>query len=328
MKSFQKRNPVPIALVGIVVLVLSTLAALNAEDLPIIGGGTTYRAEFSEVAGLTADSEVRVAGVRVGEVADIELDGDRVLVSFTVSDTWLGADTSASIQIKTMLGQKYLALDPVGERALDPRETIPIERTAAPYDIMEAFRGLSGTIDEIDTDQLARSFDTLSETFADTPEDVRGALRGLSRLSDTIAFRDQQLSELLGNTRQVSRTLADRDAELAKLMEDGNKLLEELRNREQAIKTMLDGSRQLATELQGLVDDNNEQLAPVLADLDQLTNMLHRNQESLSEGIKQFAPFVRVFTNTIGNGRWFDNYICGLLLPSIGPLNEEGCHAQ
>lgn len=328
MKSFQKRNPVPIALVGIVVLALSTLAALNAEDLPIIGGGTTYRAEFSEVAGLTTDNEVRVAGVRVGTVSEIELDGDKVLVAFKVSDTWLGADTTASIEIKTMLGQKYLALDPVGNRALDPGEPIPIERTAVPYDIMEAFRGLSGTVDAIDTDQLARSFDTLSETFSDTPEDVRGALRGLSQLSDTIASRDQQLSELLSNTRQVSQTLADRDAELVKLMEDGNKLLEELRNREQAIKAMLDGSRRLATELQGLVDDNNEQLAPVLADLDQLTNMLQRNQESLSEGIEQFAPFVRVFNNTIGNGRWFDNYVCGLLLPSLGPLNEEGCNAQ
>ncbi|WP_019818427.1 MCE family protein [Saccharomonospora saliphila] len=328
MKSFSKRDPVPIAVVGLVVLVLSTVAALNADDLPIVGGGTTYTAEFSEAAGLKSDDEVRVAGVKVGEVTEIELDGPTVLVSFRVSDTWLGDDTSAAIKIKTLLGQKYLALDPVGDAPLDPGTTIPVDRTIAPYDVMEAFRDLSGTVDAIDTDQLAESFDVLSETFADTPDDVRGALNGLSRLSDTVASRDEQLAELFANTRQVSRTLADRDAELARLMEDGNVLLTELRKREQAISAMLDGSRQLATQLRGLVDDNTEQLDRVLRKLDQLTGMLQRNQESLSEGIEQFAPFVRVFTNTIGNGRWFDNYICGLLLPSVGPLNEEGCHAR
>ncbi|MFF5986288.1 MCE family protein [Prauserella flavalba] len=328
MTSFQKRNPIPIAVVGIVLMVLGTVAALNSDDLPIIGGGTTYTADFSEAAGLQADDEVRIAGVKVGKVTDVELAGDRVRVSFKVKDAWLGDRTSAAIKIKTLLGQKYVALDPVGDRALDPGDTIPRERTVAPYDVLEAFRGLSQTVDEIDTEQLAQSFDVLSETFADTPDDVRGALDGLSQLSNTIASRDQQLSTLLANTRQVSQTLADRDAELTKLIDDGNLLLAELARREQAISALLQGSQALATELQGLVDDNQGQLDPVLTQLDQLTGMLQRNQESLSEGIRRFAPFIRVFNNTIGNGRWFDNYICGLLLPSVGPLNEEGCNAQ
>ncbi|OQO91043.1 ABC transporter substrate-binding protein [Saccharomonospora piscinae] len=328
MKSFSKRNPVPIAVVGLTLMLLGTLAALNSEDLPLVGGGTTYRAEFSEAAGLQADDGVRVAGVKVGEVTDIELDGAKVLVSFQVADAWLGADTTATIKIKTLLGQKYVALDPAGNDPLDPSDTIPLERTVAPYDVMEAFRGLSDTVDDIDVDQLAQSFDALSQTFADTPEDVRGALDGLSELSDTIATRDRQLSELLSGTRQVSQTLADRDTELARLMEDGEKLLDELSARKEAITAMLDGTRALSAQLRGLVDDNDEQLQPVLEQLDQLTAMLQRNQDSLSDGLENFAPFVRVFNNTIGNGRWFDNYICGLLLPSIGPLNEEGCNAR
>lgn len=328
MTSFSKRNPVPIAIVGITLMVLGTLAALNVDDLPLIGGGTTYRAEFSEAAGLEPDDEVRIAGVKVGEVTDIELDGAKVLVSFKVSDAWLGDRTTAAIKIKTLLGRKYLSLDPMGENTLDPDDTIPLERTAAPYDVIEAFRGLSETVDEIDVDQLAHSFDVLSQTFADTPDDVRGALDGLSKLSDTIASRDAQLAELLDGTRQVSQTLADRDDELATLIEDGSALLEELSAREEAIRALLNGTRELSAQLRGLVDDNDEQLDPVLEQLDKLTDMLERNQESLAEGIENFAPFVRVFNNTIGSGRWFDNYICGLLLPSIGPLNEEGCNAR
>ncbi|SFQ63477.1 phospholipid/cholesterol/gamma-HCH transport system substrate-binding protein [Amycolatopsis arida] len=328
MKSFQSRNPIPIALVGIAVIVLGMIAALNSEDLPLIGGGTTYTAHFSEAAGLQPDDEVRVAGVKVGEVRGVELEGDKVAVSFQVKGAWLGDRTSAAIKLKTLLGQKYLALDPMGQRELDPGQPIPRERTAAPYDVLEAFRGLSQTVDAIDTDQLAQSFDVLSQTFSGTPDDIRGALTGLSRLSDTIASRDAQLAELLANTRQVSQTLVDRDAEIEKLLADGNQLLAEVSRRKAAISALLDGTQRLSTELRGLVDDNQAQLDPVLAQLDQLTDMLHRNQEALGEGIRRYAPFIRLFTNTIGNGRWFDNYICGLLLPSVGPINEEGCYAR
>ena len=120
----------------------------------------------------------------------------------------------------------------------------------------------------------------------------------------------------------------DRDAEVQKLITDGNQLLSEISQREEAITALLNGSRELATQLQGLVDDNSKQLNPVLTQLDQLTSMLQRNQDSLAQGIQKFAPFIRGFTNTIGNGRWFDNYSCGLLLPSMGPLNEEGCYTK
>jgi phospholipid/cholesterol/gamma-HCH transport system substrate-binding protein len=328
MKSFQKRNPVPIALIGIALIVLGIVAALNSDNLPIVGGGTTYTADFSEAAGLQVKNDVRIAGVKVGNVSDIALDGDKVKVSFKVKNAWLGDKTSAAIKIKTLLGQKYLALDPQGQQTLDPSAGIPLERTMAPYDVITAFQDLTTTVNNIDTTQLAKSFDVISQTFANTPNDVKGALSGLARLSDTIASRDSQLSNLLANTRVVSQTLVDRDAEVQKLLTDGNKLLDEVGRREQAITALLNGSKQLATQLQGLVDDNNKQLGPVLTNLDQLTSMLQRNQDSLAQGIAKYAPFIRVFTNTVGNGRWFDNYICGLVLPSVGPVNQEGCYTK
>ncbi|MGW4519699.1 MCE family protein [Amycolatopsis sp. NPDC004378] len=318
--------PVRTALAGLAVLALGVFAALNARSLPIIGDGTTYSAEFSEAAGIFEGNDVRVAGVEVGRVSDVELRGDHVLISFRVKGAWLGDATGAAIRLKTVLGQKYLALDPQGEGTLDPGTPIPRSRTSVPYDVLAAFGKLSSTVDTIDTAQLAKSFDTLSATLANTPQSVRAALSGLSRLSDTLATRDNQLATLLGNTRVVSRTLVDRDAAVQQLLNDGNELLSEVSNREQAISTLLDGSRQLGAELSGLIDDNQAQVGPLLTQLDQLMSMLQRNQDALAAGIKGFAPLVRLATNLAGNGRFIDGYLCGLLLPSIGPLNEEGCH--
>jgi phospholipid/cholesterol/gamma-HCH transport system substrate-binding protein len=327
MRSFRSRNPIPIGIAGIVVIALALTVAMFSDDLPIIGGGTSYSAEFSEAAGLTPDDEVRIAGVKVGKVTDIELDHDKVVVTFKVKDAWVGDQTTAAIKIKTVLGQKYLALEPDGSEVLDPSIAIPRNRTVAPYDVLEAFRGLAETTNAIDTSQLAESFEVIAQTFGDTPDDVRGALTGLQQLSQTVSSRDQQLATLLANTRKISDTLADRDAEVAKLLQDGNLLLAEISRRRDAISALLEGTQALAKELTGLVDDNQQQLGPVLTSLDQLTGMLQRNQDALGKGIKNMAPFVRLFNNAVGNGRWFDNYICGLLPPSVGPINQEGCLA-
>ena len=325
MKPFRERNPYIIGGVSLAVIVLLILTAFYSDDLPIIGGGTTYTADFTEDAGLIPSDDVTIAGVNVGKVTAVSLEGRHVRVDFKVKNAWIGDQSTADIKIKTLLGSKYIELTPAGSNPLNPRAAIPTSRTTSPYDVLDAFNGLSQTVDQLNTDQLAQSFQVLSETFAHSPADVRNALNGLSSLSNTISSRDQQLAQLLSNTGQISQTLASRDAEVQKLLDDGTLLLGMLQQRKQAIDTLLTGTQSLATQLSGLVTDNQQQLNPVLNELNQFTTMLQQNQTSLANGISLMAPFARLFSNTIGNGRWFDDYICGLVPPSIGPINQVGC---
>ncbi|MGH4016977.1 MAG: MCE family protein [Pseudonocardiaceae bacterium] len=329
MTSFRERNPIPIGVIGLVVLALLTVAAYHADRLPVIGGGTTYTAEFSEAAGLQDGDPVHIAGVAVGRVSAVELAGDRVLVSLRVKDAWVGDRTGASIEIRSLLGAKSVSLDPRGERALDPDTPIPLDRTAAPYDVVEALEGLSATVQEIDTARLEQSLRTLSDTFRDTPDEVRGTLDGLSRLSRTIATRDQEIQRLLAGTHNVSRVLADRDTEFERLLADGNLLLAEVRERRAAISALLTSVQTLSVQLRGLVAENSEQLRPALEQLDRVAAVLQRNQDNLDRSLELAPVFIRLFTNAVGNGRWFDSYACGLLLPptALGPLevNEGGC---
>ncbi|OZM80510.1 MCE family protein [Pseudonocardia sp. MH-G8] len=317
------RSPVSIAIIGLLAIALVTGLAFNGPA--IFGGGSTYSAEFAEAAGLADGDMVTVAGVEAGRVDSVELAGDRVLVTFTVDEAWVGDRTSASIEIRTLLGAKRLALDPQGDEQLDPDRPIPLERTASPFDVVEAFDGLSGTLDALDTDQLARSLGTLSETFRDTPPEVRGALDGLSRLSTTIASRDEEIRTLLAGTHELSAVLADRNAEVEKLLKDGNLLLAELQRRREAISRLLDGTIALSEQLRGLVADNREQLRPTLEQLDRVAALLQRNKDSLGKGVGDLSVFLRYFTNATGSGEWFDNYVCALVPPTLGPINPGGC---
>jgi phospholipid/cholesterol/gamma-HCH transport system substrate-binding protein len=318
------RRPVPLAVGGLAVLVVVVLLAFNAPAL--LSTATTFRADFTEAAGLQAGDLVTIAGVEAGRVGAVRLDGDHVRVTFAVEDAWVGDQTSASIQIRTLLGAKYLALDPQGSGPLDPATPIPLARTASPLDVVAAFDSLSGTIDRLDTKQLATSLETLAATFRDTPGEVRGALDGLSRLSTTVAGRDDEIRELLAGTHRLSGVLAARTDDVTALLADGNRLLAELQRRQDAIARLLTGTRRLAQQLTGLVADNQAQLRPTLETLGRVVDVLQRNQDDLAATIKNEAVFIRLFTNAVGSGRWFDSYICGLLpTPTIGPLNPGGC---
>ncbi|ALL75452.1 ABC transporter substrate-binding protein [Pseudonocardia sp. EC080610-09] len=320
MAQVGQKRPVLVATIGLVTVVALTLAAFNYEAL--FSGATRYTAEFPEAAGLQANDRVTVAGVEAGRVQSVELEGDHVKVDFSVEEAWVGNRTTASIEIATLLGSKFLALDPRGDAEQDPDAPIGRDRTKSPFDVVDAFNGLSGTIDQLDTDQLATSLTTHSDTFRETPPEIRGALDGLSRLSNTISSRDGQLKQLLANTRQLSTTLADRRGDVVKLVDDGNLLLGELQQRKDAIANLLDGVQKLSVQLRGLVGDNQEQLRPALETVDKVLAVLEENRDNLGEILDKEAVFVRVFGNALGNGRWFDNYVCGLVPPAV-PLGGD-----
>ncbi len=316
---FRERNPVIVGAISLAVIALMILAAFRASDLPLIGGGDTYYAEFSEAGGLQVNDEVRIAGVRVGKVESVELDGDKVKVGFKVeTDSEFGGETQAAIRVKTLLGAMYLSLLPAGDDQLEEDSTIPVERTSSPFDVVDAFSGLAETSADIDTDQLAKSLTTLSDLTRNTPEEFRGALQGVSKLSETIASRDDQINSLLNNLERVSTVLDDRDQDIVQLMRDSDVLFQALVSRRDAIHDLLVSTSTLSEELTALVTQSRADLKPALDHLENVVGVLNKNEDNIDNSIRLMAPFYRVFANTLGTGPWFDTFIMNLP-PLPGP---------
>jgi phospholipid/cholesterol/gamma-HCH transport system substrate-binding protein len=334
VKPFRERNKTAIGAIGITAIVGALVFSFSLERLPLVGGGDIYKAEFSEAAGLRPNDEVRVAGVKKGKVVGVDLAGDRVLVKMRLKDVEFGQESRADIRIKTVLGRKFVMLSPEGEGQMKKGSTIPLARTSSPYDIAEAFQGLSSTVDQIDEAQLAKAFTTLSDVFKDTPDEVKSSLTGLSRLSRTIASRDAELKELLARSRGVTEVLAQRDEDLVAFMSDASLLLDEVRRRRAAIDALLSSTVTLSEQLRALVRENSAQLQPALERLRGVTDVLKANQANLDKAIPRLAAFTRVFGNNLGNGRWFDTLVQNLTNPTgfvpgefgapAAPTTEEG----
>lgn len=317
---FRERNPVPIGAISIAVLLALLVVAFKAADLPLIGGGDTYKASFAEAGGIKPNDEVRIAGVRVGKVTGVDLAGDHVDVTFKVdTPSKFGNETAAAIKVKTLLGAMYLSLQPAGSGQLKEDSTIPVSRTTSPYDVVQAFSGLADRAERIDTDRLAKSIDTLAELTKDTPAAFQSTLRGLSRLSQTVASRNDQIGELLKNLDTVSGVLADRDEDIVALMKNSDILLRALVQRRAAVHELLVSTSRLSNELTLLVKQSRADLKPALDNLQGVVNVLIKNQSNLDESLRLMAPFYRVFANTLGSGPWFDTWISNLPpAPAVG----------
>lgn len=303
--SYGRRRPALFALEGLVLLLVVLLLCFNLDRLPFTTGAT-YRAEFGDASGLQPGEEVRVAGLKVGTVRDIDLSGTKVVIRFDVKDVQLGRYTRAGIEVKTLLGQHYLSVTPAGPGSLREGTTIPLSRTSTPVNVVPAFQQLTTQVQDIDTHQLAAAFDSMSSVLARSAPEVRGTLTGLARLSATVASRDNEIRTLFRRADGVTGVVAARDKELGQLLTSSDQVLQVLDARRETIRRIITDTARLARQLRGLVADNRAQLGPALDKLDRVLKLLRRNRQNIDDSIRLTGVYGRTFTNVGGSGMFFD----------------------
>lgn len=299
------------ALVGLVTTGLLLALVVNADGLPLLGrGGTDYRAEFTDASGLAPGDPVKVSGITVGSVDHIEISGDHVLVEIEVdADVALGDRTRASVGSGSLLGDKYVKLVSAGAEGLAAGATIPLARTEPAYDVVDAFGDLADTTAQLDDRAIASALSTLADTFRGARPEVQAAVSGMTRLSEAVARRDRDLEVLLDHASEVTAVLAERRDDVGELLRSSDLLLGELQRRRSAVRELLVTTRELSDSLHAVVRDNQRRLTPALRDLHKVTRVLARRQSELGATIRNMEIYGRYYTNVVGNGPWFDNYI-------------------
>lgn len=312
VKLFSERNPVIVGTVGVAVAAALLIGALQYKKLPFFDDGRSYSAYFSETGGLAVGAPVAVSGFKVGEVSGLELDGNRVLVRFTVNKTMpLGDRTEAAIKTRTLLGSRVLEVSPRGSAALDG--PIPLDRTTPPYQLPQALGDLATAIDGLDSDQLSESLATLADTFKGTPPDLQVAVAGVARFSDTLARRDTQLRELLTNAEKATHVLAQRSTDVAQLIADTDSLLATLQTQSGSLDAISAHLSALSKQLSGFVADNRGTLRPALDKLNGVLALVDKYKENAQKSVKMLNSYMMSFGETLSSGPFFKAYLANIL---------------
>lgn len=312
MREFSERNPLVIGAIGLVLTIAIVVGAIQYDKLPFINQEREYSAYFAEAGGLMVDAEVQVSGFRVGKVKSIGLDDRKVLIKFTVAkDIRLGDRSEAAIKTKGLLGRKILEVYSRGEGRLEG--TIPIDRTTSPYQLPEALGELATTVSGLNTDQLSESLRVLSETFADTPPQLRIAIEGVARFSDTLNERDAELRSLLANAEKATSVLSERSQQIVGLIGNTNALLAELRRHAAAIDTISGNASALSQQLQGFIGENRETLKPALDKLNGVLTILDNRKERLQKSLRMLHTYAMSLGESVSSGPFFKTYVANLL---------------
>ena len=126
MRVLEGSNRVRNGLMGILIVILVIGVGQSFASVPMLFATPTYYAEFSDTGGLNNGDKVRIAGVDVGTVRSMEIDGDKVVIGYALGGTQIGKDSRAAIRTDTILGRRNIEIEPRGTEVLQPGGTLPL----------------------------------------------------------------------------------------------------------------------------------------------------------------------------------------------------------
>ncbi|MBW8485152.1 MCE family protein [Actinomadura parmotrematis] len=280
-----------------------------------------YKAIFTDVAGLLAKDDVRVAGVRVGEIDSIKLSkNNQAEVTFSLNRSGvfragLPATTNAQIRYRNLMGQRYLALTEgagTPNRYLPRDGVIPVAQTKPALDLtvlFNGFRPLFQALEPKDVNTLAYQIVQVLQGEGGT---VNSLLTHVASLTNSLADRDKVIGEVIDNLNLVLGTIDSRSDQVDQLVTDLRGFVSGVSDDRQAIFDSVSAINDLEGTTADLLKDGRGDIKAGIADLRKLTGTLNANSGTIDKTLKTTPGNLEGLLNISSYGSWFNMYICGL----------------
>lgn len=316
IKNFRERNPKIIGILSILAIAGGTFFAFSINKIPQLKQAYEVKAYFSDAIGLTTDNQVRVAGIKVGQVTGIELKGDRVLVTMEIgNDTKIPRDATAQIKLATLLGTKFVNVDGNGSGPfLADGDSIPLEHTSVPYEIFQASNEGTSVLENLNGPRLNKLLTELTTLVKTSRSEIGNALSGLNELGAGLNAKDTDLRQLLAGADDLTKLLDDEGNDINRLIDSSNTVLATLAQKREEVQTLLSSTRLLAGELADLIRTHRAQLDGILGDLHDALVVLDRNVKDIDIALAYAGASSKYFAKIFTNGRWGDIFSCALVL--------------
>ena len=330
-----------------VALVIGIVILLAIVSFRVVNGLTAYRlvVPLDSADGLYPGSDVLIAGAKAGSVQDISLDGNRSMVTIVLDDAYapVHRDAKVTVRPKSLLGEKYVALDPGSSDVLDSGSQLPTTQVARAVDLQDVVNSL----DQPTREKLRTLVISLGGGLAgrglDTNQTLsygRTDLDHLAAITDTLRARDQDLETVIQALDQVTAELAksDRSTELGELIKNSETVLHSLSQQDAQIKALLVNAnaalRRSDVSLSGTAAQLNDifRQAPRTVDLlNGISRTLATNTDLLLGDLGTFDAGMKTSTDVFGaqDGQGYATRLNVIAGPcSLAPCNPPGLTAH
>ncbi|HET6909708.1 MAG TPA: MlaD family protein [Mycobacteriales bacterium] len=309
---------VKLTIFTVITLIVTTILAFTIANIQF-RSTHTYHAMFTDATSLLSGDDVRIAGVRVGQVSGVHLaDRKYADVTFTVDkDVPLTQGTQAELKFRNLVGQRYLDLvpGPGSGAALKPGGTIPLAQTQPALDLTTLFNGFRPLFQALTPDQVNQLAYEIIQTFQGTGPTVDQLVIHTASLTNALADRDKIIGQVIDNLSSTVATVDANSGGLDELVSQLQRLVTGLAGDREAIRDSLGNIDQLAGNTALLI----EQIRPALpVDLTQLSKAADylantKNDQGdvfLDEFLGRFPDKLNTIIRTATYGSWFNFYLC------------------
>jgi phospholipid/cholesterol/gamma-HCH transport system substrate-binding protein len=342
----NRRNAETVA-AGIKLLIFTVVSLLVTGLLAAImgnfgfGASVEYKAVFSNASMLEKGDDVRVAGVSVGEVKQVEhYKRTMALVTFRVkSDVPLTTTSRAEIRFLNLVGDRYLALEAGDENGgslpdgiddgvggasagadvpstgtrLKSGATIPVGQTAPALDLTTLFNGFQPLFQALDPKQVNDLSMNLVQVLQGEGGTVQDLLAKTASLTNSLADRDQLIGQVITNLSQTLDTVDQRHQELNTLVTELQRWMAGLARDRNTIGSSLDNISDLTVVVADLLREGRPIVKSDVVKLKQLARLLNKpkNQQQITELLDRLPESMTDQTRTGTYGSWYSYYVCG-----------------
>jgi phospholipid/cholesterol/gamma-HCH transport system substrate-binding protein len=281
-----------------------------------------YRAEFVNVTGLEANDFVRIAGVEVGKVKNVEIQPDTTaLVEFSADDSVvLTAGSRAVIRYDDLIGGRYLALEEGagGTQKLNAGDTIPLARTSPALDLDALIGGFRPLFQALDPEQINALSGQLITALQGQGGTVNSFLAQTAALTSTLADRDQLIGEVIVNLNTVLGSLGDQSDQFGKAVTALSELVEGLEARGQDISDGLAYTNAAAGSITDLLSQARPPLQKVVRETDRSAGIVVADHEYFDNVINTLPDAYQALARQGIYGDFFSFYLCDLVIKTNG----------
>ncbi|MEZ0050287.1 phospholipid/cholesterol/gamma-HCH transport system substrate-binding protein [Mycobacterium sp. MAA66] len=279
------------------------------------GPANTYSAVFTDVSGLHAGDDVRVAGVRVGRVDKVQLRGTLAQVTFRVQkEQQLFTNTDAAVNYQNIIGQRYLALlTPPGQRILlAPGGEIPVERTTPSFDISRVLNGFEPLFAVLDPHQADNLSNAIVEAFQGDSGSVLSVITQTSAFAQSLVGPDDMLGGVITNLNDLVGILAKQTDNLEQVIQQTRTALVTLNGRRDALIASTGLITGTVQRLSAIVNNIFPDLQALIRRDPGWVTIMNGHPEPWAYMLQNMPLMLKSLARISQRGAYADGYFCNL----------------
>ncbi|TVT15973.1 MCE family protein [Amycolatopsis acidiphila] len=310
-----------ISVFAVVTVVLTGILGATIANTNF-GVTSDYTARFTDASGLHEGDDVRIVGVKVGQVDKINVvsegDGSSNFladVHFSISSAYhLPAAVTATVKYRNLVGQRYLSLGTTvdGGGQLSVGGLIPPERTQPALNLTVLFNGFKPLFQALDPQQVNQLSYEIIQVFQGEGGTIESLLTHTASVTSAIADKDKVIGQVIDNLDTVLATVNQHGPQLSNLIDQTQQLVTGLAQQRQPIGDAVSALGDLTDVTAGLLRDARPAVKDDIANLGVLSNTLSDSGQLLDELLQKMPGNLDKFTRTLSYGGWYNYYLCGL----------------